>query len=157
MKYVFDNNTLTAIFRHYYHDRFPSFWEKFNQLIELKEIVSCREVRREIESLKRGDALDDWIKQNTAFFEDPTASELQFITTIYNVKHFQQNLEKKKLLHGGAFADPFIIAKAKVNNAIVVTQEQYKDNATRIPNICEHFNIDCTNLEGFLKNENWTF
>ena len=71
--------------------------------------------------------------------------------------HFQQNLEKKKLLHGGAFADPFIIAKAKINNAILVTQEQYKDNATKIPNICKYFNIECFDLEGFLKNENWEF
>jgi hypothetical protein len=157
MKYVFDNNTLTAIFRHYYYDRFPSFWDKFYHLIENKEIISVREVRREIESLNRGDKLDEWVKKNPDFFEDPIAKELQFITTIYSVEHFQQNLEKKKLLHGGAFADPFIIAKAKINNAIVVTQEQYKDNATRIPNICKHFNIKCIDLEGFLKKENWKF
>jgi len=157
MKYVFDNNTLTVIFRHYYYNRFPSFWEKFNNLIENKEIISVREVRREIESLNRGDNLDEWVKKNPVFFEEPTTKELQFITTIYSIIHFQQNLEKKKLLHGGAFADPFIIAKAKINNAIVVTQEQYKDNATKIPNICKYFNIECFDLEGFLKNENWEF
>lgn len=157
MKYVFDNNTLTAIFRHYYYDRFPSFWNKFNKLVENKIIISVREVRREIESLNRGDNLDVWLKNNPDFFEIPTAKELQFITTIYSVKHFQQNLEQKRLLHGGAFADPFIIAKAKINSTIVVTQEQFKDNATKIPNICGHFDIECTDLEGFLKRENWKF
>jgi len=157
MKYVFDNNTLTAIFRHYYYDRFPSFWDKFNYLVEKKDIISCREVRREIESLNRDDNLEEWVKHNPHIFEDPSASELQFITTIYSVKHFQQNLENKKLLHGGAFADPFIIAKAKVNNATVVTQEHYKAHASKIPNICEHFSVDCIDLEGFLKRENWKF
>ena len=157
MRYVFDNNTLAAIFRNYYYDRFPSFWEKFNQLLDNKEIISVREVRREIESLNRGDNLDDWVKSNTDFFEDPTKEELQFITIIYSIKHFQQNLKKKKLLHGGAFADPFIIAKAKINNAIVVTQEKFKDNAAQIPNICNHFNIKCIDIEKFLKRENWKF
>jgi len=157
MKYVFDNNTLTAIFRHYYYDRFPSFWDKFNHLVEIKEIISVREVRREIEALSRSDNLEKWVKTNPDFFEAPITAELQFITTIYGNKHFQQNLEKKKLLHGGSFSDPFIIAKAKINNGIVVTQEQYKENATKIPNICKHFNIECIDLEGFLNNENWQF
>ena len=157
MKYVFDNNTLAAIFRHYYYDRFPSFWEKFNQLLDNKEIISVREVRREIESLNRGDNLDDWVKNNTDFFEDPTKEELQFITIIYSIKHFQQNLNKKKLLHGGAFADPFIIAKAKINNAIVVTQEKFKDNAAQIPNICNHFNIECIDVIDMFREESWKF
>ena len=43
------------------------------------------------------------------------------------------------------------------NDAIVVTQEQYKEHATKIPNICEYFNIECINLEGFLIKENWKF
>jgi hypothetical protein len=157
MKYVFDNNTLSAIFKHYFYDRFPSFWEKFNELKVNREIISVREVRREIEFLKRDDNLDEWLKNNTDFFEDPSVEELEFITKIYNVQHFHQNLENKKLLKGGPFADPFIIAKAKINNATVVSQEKYKKNAAKIPNICEYFNIDCINLEGFLTKENWKF
>ena len=65
--------------------------------------------------------------------------------------------EKKKLLKGGPFADPFIIAKAKIINAVVVSQEKYKENAVKIPNICKYFNIECINLEGFLTKENWKF
>ncbi len=157
MDYVFDNNTLTAIFRHYYYDRFPTFWSKFNQLISENRICSVREVRREIEILRRGDSLEEWMKQHTEFFETPDIEELNFITEIYKIPHFQQNMEMKKRLKGGPFADPFIIAKAKTENAYVVTQEQYKDNAAKIPNICQYFNIACTDLEGFLKKEDWIF
>ena len=128
--YVFDTNTLTAIFRHYYFNRFPAFWLNFNHLKDMKQITSVREVRREIESFDRKDALADWVKNNTDFFSTPIVDELKFITKIYQVKHFQQNLEKQKLLHGGAFADPFIIARAKIHNGIVVTQEIKKANAT---------------------------
>ncbi len=116
MDYIFDTNTLTAIFRHYFIDQFPSFWEKFDTAIANHRICSVREVLNEIRQLKRDDELEHWSNENRKFFCDPIAEELSFITQIYSVKHFQNNLEKKKLLHGGPFADPFIIAKAKIEN-----------------------------------------
>lgn len=155
--YVFDNNTLSAIFRHYYVDRFPSFWNKFNQYIEDKKIISVKEVRRELEELNRADSLQNWIKLHTDFFEDPNLEELKFITEIYKIQHFQQNLERKKLIKGGAFADPFLIAKAKIKNYILVTQEKEQPHAVKIPNICKNFDINCIDLEGFLIKENWSF
>lgn len=65
-------------------------------------------------------------------------------------------MEQKKLLKGGPFADPFIIAKAKVIGGTVVCQEKLKPNAAKIPNICHHFKIECICLEDFLRNEEWT-
>ncbi len=56
-----------------------------------------------------------------------------------------------------AFADPFIIAKARIEDAVVVTQEEFKENGVKIPNICNHFHISCLDLEGFLKSEAWIF
>ncbi|MCD4698596.1 MAG: DUF4411 family protein [Bacteroidales bacterium] len=157
MKYVFDTNTLSAIFKHYYFDSFPTFWSKFDQKIISNEVCSVREVLNEIKGFKRGDILEDWIKDKKDFFQEPSIAELKFITEIYTVNHFKFNLEKIKLLKGGAFADPFIIAKAKTENATVVTEEKNKENAAKIPNICSHFNIQYTNLNGFLKLENWIF
>ena len=157
MDYVFDTSTLTAIFRHYYMDQFPSFWERYNTAVEENRICSVREVLNEIKQLKRDDELENWSKGNRAFFHDPTPDELAFITNIYSVKHFQNNLEKKKLLHGGPFADPFIIAKAKAENGTVVTQEQFTENGSRIPNICHYFNVSYLDLKGFLESEEWIF
>lgn len=157
MMYVFDTNTLTAIFRHYYRSRFPSFWEIFEQLKNRNEVVSVREVYREIEEIGRRDSLAKWIIDNKHFFEKPTIEELNFITEIYSVRHFQQNLAKKKLIQGGPFADPFIIAKARINEAKVVTLEEIKPNAAKIPNICRHFSIACINLEEFLTEQELVF
>lgn len=106
--YVFDTNTLTAIFRHYYYKRFPSFWEKFNVLKEKKTIISVREVRNEIESLKRGDTLDDWIKNNTDFFANPAVDELKFITSIYQISY-----ERKTWLDLSNFFEKFTFACLK--------------------------------------------
>lgn len=157
MDYVFDTSTLTAIFRHYFVDQFPSFWEKFNTALDEQRLCSVREVLNEIKQLNRNDELDKWSKENRTFFHDPSSDELAFITKIYSVKHFQNNLEKKKLLHGGPFADPFIIAKAQIETATVITEEKVTVNGTRIPNICNHFKVPYLHLKGFLESERWIF
>lgn len=48
MTYVFDSNTLIALFRHYYPGRFPSLWQKFAQAVDSQTIISVREVKNEI-------------------------------------------------------------------------------------------------------------
>jgi len=133
MEYVFDTNTLSSIFMHYYFDNFPSFWKKFNPMVESGDIISVREVRLELKETNRLDYIKKWAGSYPFFFANPTNDELKFITQIYSVKHFQQNVEKKKLLGGKPVADPFIIAKAKINNAIVVTEEEEKPHASKIP------------------------
>ena len=62
------------------------------------------------------------------------------------------------LVSGGKpVADPFVIARAKISGACVVTQEKKTDNAAKIPNVCDHFGIRCINLEGFMEKESWKF
>ena len=157
MQYIFDNNTLSGIFRHYYRDSFPSFWSLFDKMVLEGTIMSVREVKNEIEVLTRKDELEIWAKANARFFHAPTAEELQFITKIYSVPHFLKSISQKKLLKGDPFADPFIIAKAFVEQGTVVTLEKVTPNAVKIPNICEHFQIPCINLKIFLKQNNWSF
>jgi len=157
MKYIFDNNTLSGIFRHYYRDSFSSFWTLFDKMVLEGNILSVREVHNEIKKLTRKDELEAWAKSNPVFFHDPTNEELQFITQIYSVPHFFNSISQQKLLKGGPFADPFIIAKAFVEQGTVVSMEKPKPNAAKIPNICEHFHIPCINLQVFLKQNNWRF
>ena len=87
----------------------------------------------------------------------PTAEEGAFIARIYSIPHFQQNIELQKLLKGGKNADPFIIAKAAVSEMSVVTMETLRQNAAKIPNICEHFDVPWMTLEGFMEAEGWEF
>ena len=157
MRYVFDNDTISSIFKFYYFGNFPSFWKEFNLLVSKGDVVTVREVRRELKGIDLWDKIRKWANNYPKFFSNPTSEELNFITTIYSVRHFQQNIERKKLLAGKPVADPFIIAKAWLNDAIVVTQEKLKQNASAIPNICDHFGIEYMNLEGFLIRESWEF
>jgi len=156
MIYVFDSGPLIVLFRHYYPDRFPSLWKSFDALVLEQRIISVREVRKELEG--HGDRLSDWVKDHREFFLTPTADELNFVTEIFKVTHFQTLVRKKERLQGKPVADPFVIAKAQaLEEGCVVTQEIKKPNAARIPNVCEHFDIPCLNLEAFMENEKWRF
>jgi hypothetical protein len=102
-------------------------------------------------------ALIEWEKSNSRVFAIPTAAEGAYIAGIYQVRHFQQNIDQRKLLKGGKHADSFVVAKAAVERRTVVTEESIRPNAVRIPNICQHFSVPCTSLEGFMEAEEWEF
>lgn len=154
MIYVFDSNTLIKIFNNYYREQFPSFWQKFTEYIADRKIISVRAVKTEL--VGRGDVLADFVK-NTNIFITPSDDETAFMATIFQVKHFQSLISKKSMLQGREVADPYLIARAKIQNACVVTEEKLKPNAAKIPNVCQKFNIPCINFEQFMADENWFF
>jgi hypothetical protein len=156
MTYAFDNSPLSVLLKNYYRRRFPSLWERFDDLVGNGRIVSTREVFREIQD-GAFESLRDWAAQNVELFTTPSAEEGSFVARIYAVPHFQQNIERQKLLRGGRNADPFIIAKAAVAECSVVTMEQFRPNGVKIPNICHHFAIPCITLEQFMETEGWEF
>lgn len=155
MKYIFDSGPLIDIFRHYYPERFPSLWEKFNTLVSDGKIISVKEVFNEINS--REDALSNWAKAQKDIFLPSTVEELEFVTEIFKIQHFQAMIRRKERLQGKPVADPFVIARAKIFNCPVVTTEYHKDNAAGIYNVCTHFSIACINTEEFMQKEKWTF
>jgi hypothetical protein len=127
----------------------------FDEMIDEDRITSTREVLREIEDRDVG--LYHWAQNNHRVFTTPNAKEGAFVAEIYKVAHFQQNIERQKILQGGKNADPFIIARAAVKGYSVVTKENHKLGAVKIPNICKHFNIKCLTLEEFMEAEKWRF
>ena len=82
---------------------------------------------------------------------------MRFVGEIFSVSHFLTLVSQKSLLEGRPCADPFIIAKARAINGCVVTEESQQPNAPKIPNVCHHFEIDCTDLQGFMEREDWEF
>ena len=156
MAYVFDTNCFIVI-GHYYPEQFPSFWEKFNQTVESDKIISVREVRRELDINAAEDHLIKWIKLHKNIFVTPSPAVMRLVNDIFSVPHFEASLPDRMRLRSTPFADPFVIAQAKVMNYCVVTQESEKPHAARIPNICGHFDVDWTNLQGFMESEKWSF
>ena len=155
--YIFDTNSLSVILKHYYPERFPSLWTKLNGMLTEGDVKLVRESYNEIMILNAKDRPAQWAKDNRKLFSTPSAEELQIVNEIFKVSHFQQLIEKKKILSGRPVADPFVIAKAKIEDAIVVTEELFKENAAKIPNVCEYFDVECINLEDFMQREGWQF
>lgn len=156
MTYVLDSNSFIVL-GHYFPARFPSFWERFNDSVTLGEIISVREVFRELDNLAARDHLRDWINENPSIFLPPGPDETEFVSDIFSNPHFQALVRKKNLLAGTPVADPFVIASAHIRGACVITEEDNKPNAAQIPNVCDHYGIKCTNLEGLMERESWVF
>ena len=156
MIYVFDTSSFRVL-GNYYPDRFPSFWEMFDGLVAAGRIVSVREARRELEDQSTKAHLDRWVDRNKRIFLSPSAEETEFVRRIFEVGHFQQLVSDRNVLKGGPVADPFLIAAAWSRGGCVVTEESMKENAGKIPNVCERFGVDWTNVEGFMERESWTF
>ncbi|WP_292519208.1 PIN domain-containing protein [Mesorhizobium sp.] len=140
----------------YYHDVFPTFWSLFQAEVSAGNIVSVREVWRELQACPETNVIE-WAKGNLDMFKAPTPAETAFVGEIFAVPHFRQLISAKARMTGQPVADPFLIAAAKICNGTVVTQERLKPNAAKIPNVCDHFGIPCLTFEGFLKTEGWTF
>lgn len=152
MKYVFDSGPFIDS-RYYYPDIFKTYWNKLNELASCKDIISVKEVYNEI--LQGSDIVSDWAALNSEIFEEPAAEEFEIVKDIMS-KH-KELIKLVNYTGGMPVADPFIIAKAKNNNLTVVTQEVYRENAHKIPNICNEHNVNYMTLKEFMVNEGWEF
>ena len=156
MIYVFDTSSFIVL-SHYFPQRFPSFWQQFDGAVSQGAGISVREVHNELHSEATKEHLRDWLDRNKHIFLIPSEEETEFVAEIFAVPHFQYLVTQKQRLKGTPVADPFVIASARVDDACVVTEESMKPNAAGIPNVCAHFSIQCTNIEGFMRREGWKF
>ena len=156
MIYVFDTSSLRSL-QHFYPSVFKSIWDGLDVLIQQKNLISTREVWNEIERQNVSADVLSWAKQNKQIFTTPSAAELQFVAQIFQIKHFQNLIGEQQRLKGTPVADPFVIACAKIKGGTVVTEEQLKPQAAKIPNVCAHFNVPCIDLEKFMQQQAWAF
>lgn len=154
--YVFDTSSFRVL-RNYYPGTFQSFWQLFDAFVKDGEVISVREVRNELRQQLSEGWLNDWINEHRKLFPIPSQEETSFVSEIFAVPHFQALISQQQRLKGKPVADPFVIAAARVNQATVVTEEVFKPNAAKIPNVCEHFHIECIDLEIFLAINSWQF
>lgn len=156
MIYVFDTNSLSVL-KNFYPESFPSFWRQWEELVSDGTITSVQEVKRELDNRDGTDFLQAWVKRNKAMFAAPSSEEFMMVQQILAISRFQALIGTQATLRGTPVADPFIVAAAKVKDGVVITEERLKPNAAKIPNVCEHFKISCTNLKGFMSQQNWSF
>ncbi len=150
--YAFDANVFIELQRRQPMDIYRSVWRKVGELMEKGTIISSQEVYEEI--LKGDDELKSWIKSRENYFLE---SSVEIQKTVRDIlKDFRGLVEGGKRVNG---ADPFIIALAKINHAIVVTEEiPTRDlNSPHIPDVCEQLGINFTNFVGFSRDMQLSF
>jgi hypothetical protein len=126
-------------------------------LIASGQLVSTREVLNELERFDDPGHVLPRAKNHKDIFATPTSDETEFVVRIFQVQHFQALIAQKAILTGRPVADPFVVAAAAVKGGTVVTEEVFKENAAKIPNVCQHFGIPCVDLEEFMAHHNWNF
>ena len=97
----------------------------------------------------KDDDLVEWSKKNDPLFL-PLTEEVQKKVT--DILHDFPTMIKLKST-GNSNADPFLIATAEIEGAIIVTDERLGDESTgdyHIPNVCRRYGIECITLNDFL-------
>ena len=164
--YLLDTSTISEIFHSYYQDRFPSLWEKFDELVRSGGAVSVRPVERELENARAPEVVSSiqyLRKVNSHFFSDPSEQEQILVREMVNDPGLSSaaNRWQEKATRGNEDADPFLIAKARTPTGlwarqVVVTQES-PTNLAGIPAVCQRFDIPCINLRGMMTDLGWQF
>jgi predicted nucleic acid-binding protein len=123
-------------------DIVPSFWEFLDEQADAGAICSSKVVYEELAA--GGDALANWVKARKdggMFVEPDEKIQAVFGDIADYVLDKYANHQARPFLNG---ADPWIIAQAKVEGAVVVTHERLVKNESvkvKIPNICVQFGV----------------
>lgn len=148
MAYLLDTNIfIEAQNRYYGFDFCPAFWDCLEDNISKGKIISIKQVYNEINGKDKEDNLNKWsekINKKTRFFMSTYDKETQkeFSKISQHVMNSNYSQKEKDVFLGGA--DPWLIAKAKVLEATVVTQERkagLNSKKIKIPNICSDFGV----------------
>jgi hypothetical protein len=158
--YIIDTSSLIDLNHYYPIDRFPSLWEKIENLVKTNRLLSHKEVFNEINN--KDDMLADWAKKNRNMFKPITKKQIEIVKKI--LKDYPSIVKKDKKYS----ADPWIIALAielakskqttlfKVKR-IVVTEEKLRGEKVRIPFICKQLDVDSMDMIGMFREEAWKF
>ncbi len=152
MIYCVDTSSLIAAwYERYPIENFPKFWDRVDDLIKEKRMVSPIDVF--IETKKRSDELHMWLKSRKAdlFLELDDAVQKEALNIL---ARFPRLVGEKKL---NTSADPFVIALALVQGVPVVTEEKPtgKDRIPHIPDVCAEFGVECKTLIDMIRSEMW--
>lgn len=156
-KYTIDTSALLALMNpgeKYEKETFRRLWQDVCALCDKGKIVSHVEVHKEIKDGGVKDQISWAKKYKIIFYKYDLPAEGKIIQDIgsrgANFVHFLEQ-GKQKSTH----ADPWLVAQAKLNNLILITEESPKKSS--IPVVCLDIGVKSVNLLGLMKEENWTY
>lgn len=157
-KYCLDANVLIQAWQKYYNPDFcPDYWKLLNEL-GTKDIIFIPEMAYN-EIVRTEDDLSKWLKESKIPIKKINETVANNLKNIYSSnpshKFLVDNTRNRSL------ADPWIIAHAITENAIVVTKEDkitsVSSKKIKIPNVCENMGINWINDFDLVKELNIQF
>ncbi|QYH20208.1 DUF4411 family protein [Corynebacterium aquatimens] len=151
--YTLDTNILIGLARLYPREHFESLWMRIEELVVAGRCCVRTMVAEEV---KRGsDDLLAWTTSLDGFVHDHVSEEFETVRQI-NTAHPGWVIAQKNA------ADPFVIAHAKVESSVIVSNEKRKGAGTQdhnlsIPNVADEHGVECINFFDLLRAENWRF
>ncbi|TET57905.1 MAG: DUF4411 family protein [Promethearchaeota archaeon] len=147
-KYSFDTNVYITIWRDYYPpDRFKKLYNDLEDLINRGIILSTFPVK--IELKKQRDKIFDFFNRFQKLFIEPQKEEQGIVERLVNHPDLPNWGAGDSEKH---YADPYIVALAKVYNLKVVTYESGRGH-NKICRACEVLNVECWKFIDFLREE----
>ena len=153
MKYSMDTSALIeGWYRRFPPDIVPGFWDNIDELIQNGNLKATEEVLVELE--KKDDVIHNWVKERENLFI-LIDEEIQFVVREILSNH-KTLIDSRR---NRSSADPFVIALAKINSSIVITEElpTQSNNRPHIPDVCHALDIGYVNLIDLSRIENWKF
>jgi predicted nuclease of predicted toxin-antitoxin system len=145
-KYCLDANVLIQAWQKYYSPKIcPSYWDILNLFGKAEKIFLPEEVYKEI--TRTEDELSQWLKSSNIPIRKIDENVTKCLKDIYSAnpihKFLVDNTKARSL------ADPWVIAHAINEGAVVVTKEEkvtaINSKRIKIPNVCDNMNIEWMN------------
>ncbi len=156
--YCLDANVLIEAWQKYYSPKFcPGYWDILNNLGSQGKIFIVEEVFNEI--TRTEDDLSDWLKKSKIPVKRIDGKVTKCLQNIYAKDPSHQTLVDNTKAR--SLADPWVIAHAMNEGAVVVTKEgkvtALNAKRVKIPNVCENMGIAWINDFEFVAELNIQF
>lgn len=161
-KYVVDTSVIIDMNRHYSPEFFSDLWDRIVELADQERWIIPSKVVSEL----RDEPLKEWIKTHEHAVAHVAERHQAYVEEILSL--FPRLIDPNRPIED---ADPWLIAHAaclrdlvpegsRAGFPIVLTSERpasHPESLPKIPNVCEHYKLRCTNIFGFFRQEEWTF
>jgi hypothetical protein len=156
--YCLDANVLIQAWQKYYSPKFcPTYWDVLNDLGSQGRIFIVDEVFNEI--TRTEDDLCQWLKQSKISVKSIDGKVTKCLQDIYAKNPIHKTLVDNTKAR--SIADPWVIAHAISENAVVVTKEEkvtaVNSNRIKIPNVCDNMGVAWINDFEFISELNIRF
>jgi predicted nucleic acid-binding protein len=156
--YCLDANILIQAWQKYYSPKFcPDYWKVLDNLGKQGKIFLPQNVYEEI--TRTDDDLSQWLKESNIPVRKISEPVTKSLKDIYS--HTPAHVGLVDNTRGRSLADPWVIAHAIHEKAIVVTKEEkvtaLNSSKIKIPNVCDNMGVTWINDFQFIQELNICF